>query len=364
VTKAQFAAHLLSVRLLANGKIAGSTEHHGSIEEGFQLACAHNKEEAWAKTEPFTAVTILAVGSREGKYGKNPGEAAKPEVVVCINKGSARQMKALPKEIDGVPVSLMKTTLIGISPDQATDITDPETYERGERIACGSSIATCKGSPGTLGALVQDKDGQISLLSCNHVLAAVNQLPFGLPILSPAPIDARAFGTLPRAIARLSRSIPLRPGHHGHVKACEEDVALGEVLDADTVSSWQGTAPGYDTPAEICDPEDGMKLKKFGRSTGLTRGAVSILINDPYPTPFHARGDKGTIWYKKYAIVVGSGGSFALPGDSGSLVVTEDESAAVGLLFSTNASGDLGLMFPIRHVLDSLGVTLISGHGT
>jgi hypothetical protein len=65
------------------------------------------------------------------------------------------------------------------------------------------------------------------------------------------------------------------------------------------------------------------------------------------------------MWY-----VVGDHSNFALPGDSGSLVVTEDEKHAVGVIFSSNRTGDYGLMIPIRHVLSKFGgLTLVSGHG-
>lgn len=54
---------------------------------------------------------------------------------------------------------------------------------------------------------------------------------------------------------------------------------------------------------------------------------------------------------------------FALPGDSGSLVVTEDGEASVGLLFATSIRGDFAYIAPIDTVLDELDLTLISNHG-
>jgi hypothetical protein len=55
---------------------------------------------------------------------------------------------------------------------------------------------------------------------------------------------------------------------------------------------------------------------------------------------------------------------FALGGDSGSLVVTEDGKSAVGLLFAANTRGDYGIILPIKDVLTGLGnPRLVSGHG-
>jgi hypothetical protein len=61
--------------------------------------------------------------------------------------------------------------------------------------------------------------------------------------------------------------------------------------------------------------------------------------------------------------IVSSRSAFALPGDSGSLVVTEDGTAAVGVLFASSTKGDYGQMIPISHALKILKVTLVSGHG-
>jgi hypothetical protein len=41
------------------------------------------------------------------------------------------------------------------------------------------------------------------------------------------------------------------------------------------------------------------------------------------------------------------GEHFVLPGDSGSLVVSEDGSSAVGVVFAGNPSGDYGFIIPM-----------------
>jgi hypothetical protein len=186
-----------------------------------------------------------------------------------------------------------------------------------------------------------------------------------MPILAPAPDDARPDAELPTSIARLHEAIALQTGSLGIAGACEEDVALGEILDPGRVSSWQGNeANGHDTPSAIVDPKPGLRVKKFGRTTGLTHGVVDSLVADPYPVHCQAKKFKGDVWFKNIAYVDGEGETFAQPGDSGSLVVTEDGSAAVGLLFSSNGSGEFGQMIPMRHIARKLGVSLASGHGT
>ena len=55
---------------------------------------------------------------------------------------------------------------------------------------------------------------------------------------------------------------------------------------------------------------------------------------------------------------------FALPGDSGSLIASEDASSAIGLLFAVNNKGDYGIFVPIQDVLRAFGnLELVSGHG-
>jgi len=72
-----------------------------------------------------------------------------------------------------------------------------------------------------------------------------------------------------------------------------------------------------------------------------------------------------TVWFKEmWSIAADPGQHFALAGDSGSLVVTEDGSAAVGLLFAASPSGDVGAIVPMTHIATCFGsITLVSGHG-
>jgi hypothetical protein len=276
-------------------------------------------------------------------------------------------LRQFPQEIDGVPVEVLKIGLVSIRPDQAQagkPTREPNIYLRKKRIACGGSCASGGGDPGTFGAIViRKREDGLFMLSNNHVLASCNHIPPGMPIMAPASDDARPGAWPPQSIAQLAEVVPLRSGDFRHVDPCEDDVALGLIVQPDAVTSWQGDAEGYDTPTEIVDPVAGMRVKKIGRTTGLTEGFIHTVAAEPTPLPCNARHFKGTVWYTNAWYVVGSETPFALPGDSGSLVVTENGRAAVGLLFSSSSSGDYGLIFPIRHILKKLGVALVNGHG-
>lgn len=368
MTKARFIAQLLSKRFMAEGRITAS-KPIGSLQDGLQLASAKNKASAWNETEAFSPLSVMSIGVREGKQDQEDGQKSAPEVVIfATGRPTARLLKALPREIDGISIVVARSTGIGINPDQALgDTTDPKLYQYNGRIACGSSCATATGAPGTIGALVKKRGkDDLYILSCNHVLAACNQIPLQMPIISPAPNDAKPSGPLPVSIARLSNVIPLLFGDPTNSSPCEEDVALGKVLDPDLLTSWQGDASGFDTPIKVVEPEDRMRVKKIGRSSEMTTGTIYAMVYDPTLIQCHQPSVdfKASAWFQNFAHIIADKSPFALPGDSGSLVVTEDGTAAVGILFSASASGDYGQIIPMSRILKVLDVTLVSGHGT
>ena len=99
----------------------------------------------------------------------------------------------------------------------------------------------------------------------------------------------------------------------------------------------------------------GMRVKKFGRTTGLTHGTVEAPTVGYTKIPYKAEGFNATVYFKDFWMVVGDNNQpFALAGDSGSLIVTEDGNATVGLLFAAD-NARYGCVLPIRTVLDKLG---------
>jgi hypothetical protein len=344
-------------RFMAQGNLTVIPQRLGYVEEGMHLASASHKREIWEQTCAFAGLAVQAVGYEEGK--DDPG------VTVYVTKGSAGELKRFPDTIVDVSVKIVKVGLISVRPDQAAKPTrEPRIYVRNDRIACGGSCAAGGGDQGTIGALVKmDEEDGLFLLSANHVLAGCNHIPPGMPIMAPAPDDARSEAPHPRTIATVYRAVPLHSGNPMHVSPCEEDIALGRITDLAGVTSWQGDENGYDTPVDVVDPKAGMPVMKTGRTTGLTRGYIHTLVPEPVPIPCNARGFKGNVWFKNVWYVRTDDPPFALPGDSGSLVVTEDGGAAVGVLFSSSSTGNLGIIIPIRHVLKKLGVELVSDHG-
>lgn len=109
-----------------------------------------------------------------------------------------------------------------------------------------------------------------------------------------------------------------------------------------------------------------MRVKKFGRTTGLTTGTVEARIVDPFPLPYKCRHFSAVVWLTDvWTVAADAGTMFALPGDSGSLVVTEDGTQAVGLVFavSSGVNGDYGIIIPMDYVVTKFGgLTLAHNH--
>jgi hypothetical protein len=370
VTKARTIARLIAERILSDGSIAGAPQRMGSSEDGMRFASEQNKVEEYHRTQPFTTLQVISIVYVDGKRGDEASGNVEPEVKIYTTntrKVTNRVLASLPDVIDGVKVTVEKSVPAGVDEKEVeTFATNARLYLRDNRIACGSSCAPAKGFAGTIGAVVkrdgeEDEDARF-ILSCNHVLAACRQISVGMPILSPAANDAKSTGPVPLAIGRLHEAVELHQGHWSHGAICEIDAAIGTLFNPKYVTSWQGDETGYETPVDVADPEGRMRVKKFGRSTGLTHGVISGRVEGHWSVPYETKDFKAMLWFKNHAMIEASRIPFALPGDSGSLVVTEDEGAAVGLIFSTNTIGNLAYIIPIRHVLKALKVSLVSKH--
>jgi hypothetical protein len=156
----------------------------------------------------------------------------------------------------------------------------------------------------------------------------------------------------------------LRSGDPHFVVPGGIDLALGRVSDPASICSWQGdAADGYDTPGRIAEPVSLMRVKKVGRTTGLTFGEVEAHINTPTPIEYKAKHFKGTVWFRNiWTVRARNSQYFALPGDSGSLVVSEDGATAVGILFAGNPAGDYGWIIPMPAAVELFGGLSLVSH--
>ncbi len=203
---------------------------------------------------------------------------------------------------------------------------------------------------GTLGAMVQDGANKF-ILSNNHVLADTNVAQPGELIVQPglASKSIRCKQILSDGVATFSDAFPIN--FSGGSNTVDAAIAAVEPNDVSAEILNIGPIAGTVATATV-----GLKVQKMGATSCLTTGKISAV------------GVSGKISYGggKIAnfvnqIVINKKG-FGKPGDSGSLIVTQDACPqAVGLLFAGAGNGAQTIANPISDVLLDLSVSMTGG---
>lgn len=239
------------------------------------------------------------------------------------------------------------------------------------RYTCGSSVSVGNYmDAGTLGALVKDSNGVIYGLSNNHVVGSCNHADVGLPILAPGVIDVAAGSLDPFTIGHHHKTLEMTPGSITIVDPkTNHDAAIFKIADPRLVTSYQGDF--YDTPSSVAQLVPGMIVEKVGRTTGHTVGVVKSQLISPVDVGYSATnyGFSGKVYFEPGFVIHGMTDAFSDSGDSGSLIVTKDNTGkthAVGIVVAGGpgkAPGDkFSIALPIDTALTRLGVELVSGH--
>jgi len=203
---------------------------------------------------------------------------------------------------------------------------------------------------GTIGCRVTDGTN-VYALSNNHVYANQNNANPGDAVIQPGTYDG---GASPADdIGNLVDFEPINFSGNNIMDAAIASATTGDLGNATP-------SDGYGTPkSETIDAYVNQKVKKYGRTTGLTKGqvyAINATVNVGYS-------------YAALSVAVFTGqiiitpGSFSAGGDSGSLIVVDgkgktkaDDRKPVGLLFAGSSS--FTIANPIDAVLNRFGVTI------
>jgi len=235
----------------------------------------------------------------------------------------------------------------------------------------GVSIGHVDITAGTLGCLVT-RDDQLFILSNNHVLSNSNAAEKGDPIIQPGRYDG---GTLDDRIATLEDFVPLNfgtapptcplatgmesflnwlaklLGSSHRVMAFQEvpernrvDAAIARPLSDDLVEK---RILEIGVPKGTREATLGTRVKKSGRTTGLTTGQI-IQIDVTAQVSY---GEGRTAVFEDQLMA----GAMSKGGDSGSAVLDEED-YVVGLLFA--GSDVTTLINPIQFVLEALNVEI------
>lgn len=284
------------------------------------------------------------------------GDAGEPVIVCQVDKKhtpdvlTARNIKPIPKEIE------VRNQKIKIKVDQSPQPSDRRLYhndrenhiQRGGNHDCfdcpvpgGAQIAPAGANwVGTLSAGLQfdvfEGGGLDNIFGAftNYHVAVKENARQGDPICQPTSGDDY--------IATLERWAPMDFSPSG---ANRLDVALldcrrsggkwGE--NTDTVSSEMLDLGPYN-PLPLEDPAIGQEVIKVGRTTGITRG---VLVGIEATTRVNYGPGKTARFVGQY-IFKGKNGDFSAAGDSGSLIMTNENLRPVSLLFAGGGGTTIG----------------------
>lgn len=208
----------------------------------------------------------------------------------------------------------------------------------------GISIGHFQVTAGTFGCVVGDDFGSFFILSNNHVLANSNNCNIGDVILQPGMLDG---GHSPNdEIASLFDFIPI--DRYG-INAVDAAIAT-------PVSSYhiKSTLPVIGRIRGVGNPRIGMRVAKFGRTTGYTTGTITTRGVD-----IKVNFGGTLIEFEDQLEIVGNNGTaFSSGGDSGSVIIDVDTNQAVGLLFA-GADGGSTFANPMMTVLNHFDLKII-----
>ncbi len=287
------------------------------------------------------------------------GDDGNPAVLVLLEHGN---VAGIPARVDGVKVKKLVTGKIyalpkggkpdkpekpgGGKPGGGDKINPKKRCERPVPIGVSTgNEGEC--SSGTIGCRVVNDSGTYAL-SNNHVYALENNAAPDSRVLQPGRYDAKPPCTLKEAdvIGNLYAYVPMDFAEDG------SNVVDAAIAECTTDMLGNATPPdGYGIPGSTAVPAViEMSVQKYGRTTGLTSGTV-IGVN-AYSWVTYSTGSA----YFVDQIIIG-GSSFSSSGDSGSLIVTNDDKCSpVGLLFAGSSTYTIANRIDL--VLSELGVTI------
>ena len=314
-------------------------------------------QDAFERVAAVQARQTGALMARPGVVGTaiGLGQGDQPVLLVLVEDGG---VPGIPQSVEGVPVRPLVTGKIyalappegkGKPPKDDPPPEDPDldpTSRWPRPVPIGVSTGHPSITAGTIGCRVTDGT-DVYALSNNHVYADENQAAEDDAVIQPGSSDGGS--SQADDIGTLDAFVPIN--FEGGSNVVDAAIALSSTakLDKSTPSDGYGVPKSTTVAASI-----NQKVKKYGRTTGLTKGQVYALnatVNVGYST--------GVARFVNQIII--TPGGFSAPGDSGSLVVVDgkgrdraDDRKPVGLLF---AGSDLyTIANPIDLVLDGFSV--------
>ncbi len=298
----------------------------------------------------------------EGVVGTGTGVTDAGDLSVIVFTTEEIPAWMLPDQLDGIPVTQRvfgeaALTSAAYAPAGAAPPPPPPGADPTDRftrpVPIGVSTSNwydCGG--GTIGARVTDGISTY-ILSCNHIFSRLNAASTGELIVQPGRLDVSCANIIADTIGRLADFQTITYGSY----------AQNNYMDAAIVQvepGFVGTSTpsgGYGTPSKtIASPAVNQLVQEYGRGTSLTQGKV-IAINTSIVIPYPAGS---TRFNNQIVVADATNKDFAGFGDSGSLMVTDDNNAnPVGLIFATTSTYTIAS--PIGPILQRFGVSIDDG---
>lgn len=327
----------------------------------------HNEHAAFFKTRKVVKISVR----RRAQTGvitlatRLPVARSKREVLIRL---FAERYADLGLELDIVVMRPFKI-------DQQIQGTYNPVYWHRDAIACGSSLGLGnQRNAGTLCALALNANDKLVGISCNHVTGGCNTASVGTPIVVPGIQDVSpdhheiAVIGLHDSTGAMSQGLP-----QVFDISNNSDIAFFAITEPDLMTSMQGFGDkAYDTPTSFGRITEGLRVKKWGRSSELTYGEITRIVTEPesveynvvsYYGPTSSQVFKGRVYFDSLIEVESIGiNPFSTGGDSGALVVSDQGKVEkiVGILIGGNSHKSYVL--PLKAVLNRHNMRLLGGH--
>ena len=290
--------------------------------------------------------------SMPGVVGVGTGLDIQGEPAIVVLTMEDAVAASLPAELEGISVVARVSGAITLS--GGTNTSNTSTTSRYTRpVPIGVSTSNWNEcSAGTMGVRVRNGNNYY-VLSCNHVFARMNAATTGEAIVQPGRSDVSCAQNTNDQIGTLA-----------DYETLVYSYTASNVMDAAIVStdtskvSISTPIDGYGTPSAVTiSPSLNLRVQKYGRTTGLTQGEITI-VNTAITVTYGVSPTRfvGQI----VAEPLKKNNPFADGGDSGSLVVSDDANVnPVGMVFGK--SNDMVFLNPIDTILSRFNVQIDDG---
>lgn len=350
------AKQTLSARLLRAGLHGGVVATMGALRVDRAIANAGQN------------VHAVGIGRKVADGQVTSQKCVRVYVVQKLAASLLPPIYRIPEKIDGVPTDVIESLPAFILPGKtrarrararaaaAAPTCNTKRRERQRPVVAGISAGHFNITAGTIGYYCRstrhgDDPNHVFVLSNNHVFADVNQARAGDDLYQPGPADG---GTAEDHCADLTRWVQI---HLGGTTPNRVDAAIGR-LTPEVTHQAEVCSIGRITGTAVA--EEGMEVRKHGRTTGYTEGEVTDDSYDALVGMDHNDPSVVALFENQMRIqridpypAIGRGG------DSGSLVVAKENPVAVGLYFAGPLSGTYGVANHIQDVLNELEIQLL-----